>query len=48
MTRSVDLIIKDARLLLESGLVRAGVGISDGKFCIIATNEHLPSHARNN
>ncbi|MHA2205930.1 MAG: dihydroorotase [Candidatus Thorarchaeota archaeon] len=42
MTRSVDLIIKDARLLLESGLVRAGVGISDGKFCIIATNEHLP------
>ncbi|MHA2373727.1 MAG: allantoinase, partial [Candidatus Thorarchaeota archaeon] len=43
MSRSVDLIIKDARLLLESGLVRAGVGISDGKFSIIATDEHLPS-----
>lgn len=43
MSRSVDLIIRDARLLLESGLVRAGVGISDGKFCTIATDEHLPN-----
>ncbi|MHA1862726.1 MAG: dihydroorotase [Candidatus Thorarchaeota archaeon] len=38
----IDLVVRNARLLLESGLVWGGVGISDGKFSIIATDEHLP------
>ncbi|MFQ5831090.1 MAG: dihydroorotase family protein [Candidatus Thorarchaeota archaeon] len=38
----VDLVVKNARLLLESGLVRGGVGVENGRFCVIATDEHLP------
>ncbi|MFW9958463.1 MAG: dihydroorotase family protein [Candidatus Odinarchaeota archaeon] len=39
---SVDLVIRNAQLLMESGLVRGGVGVSDGAISIIATDEHLP------
>ncbi|MFW9850801.1 MAG: dihydroorotase family protein [Candidatus Thorarchaeota archaeon] len=39
---SVDLVIKNARVLLESGLARGGIAVSDGTICLIATDEHLP------
>ncbi len=39
---SVDLVIKNARLLLESGLVTGGIAVLDGRICAIATDEHLP------
>jgi allantoinase len=38
----VDLVIRNAQLLMESGLVRGGVGVSGGVISIIATDEHLP------
>jgi len=38
----MDLIIKNARLLLESGLVGGGIGVSDGKIVLIAKDNHLP------
>jgi allantoinase len=38
----VDLVIRNARLLMESGLVRGGVGVSRGIISVIATDEHLP------
>ena len=38
----VDLVVKNARLLLKSGLVRGGLGVNGGKICAIATDEHLP------
>ncbi len=38
----VDLVVKNARLLLESGLVRGGIGVTNGLFSIIASDEHLP------
>ncbi len=38
----VELVIRDARLLLESGLVRGGIGVTGEVISIIATNEHLP------
>jgi allantoinase len=34
--------VRNARLLLESGLVRGGLGVSDGTIAVIATDEHLP------
>ncbi|MBN2229629.1 MAG: dihydroorotase family protein [Candidatus Thorarchaeota archaeon] len=40
--RSIDLVVHNARLLLESGLVRGGIGVSDGVFSVIASDEHLP------
>ncbi|UCE10642.1 MAG: dihydroorotase family protein [Candidatus Thorarchaeota archaeon] len=46
MSRSVDLVVRDARLLLESGLVRGGIGVSDGVIVVIASDEHLPSGER--
>ncbi|MHA1480967.1 MAG: dihydroorotase [Candidatus Thorarchaeota archaeon] len=42
MSRSADLVIKNARILLESGIVRGGIGVCGEKICIIATDEHLP------
>jgi len=39
---NVDLVIKNARLLLESGLVRGGLGVSEGVISVIGTDEHLP------
>ncbi len=45
MTREVELVIKNARLLLESGMVRGGVAVREGKICAIATDEHLPHAA---
>jgi allantoinase len=39
---SLDLVIRNARLLLESGLVRGGVGVTGGVISMIATDEHLP------
>ncbi|MHA2380413.1 MAG: dihydroorotase, partial [Candidatus Thorarchaeota archaeon] len=39
---AVDLVVKNARLLLESGEARGGIGISNGKILIIASDEHLP------
>ena len=38
----VDLVVKNARLLLESGLVRGGLGVIDGIIVVIAGDEHLP------
>jgi allantoinase len=38
----VDLIVRNARLLLESGLVRGGIGVTNGQFSIIASDGHLP------
>jgi allantoinase len=38
----VDLVVKNAKLLLESGLTRGGLGIDAGRICSIATDEHLP------
>ncbi|MHA2020552.1 MAG: dihydroorotase [Candidatus Thorarchaeota archaeon] len=38
----VDLVVKNAKLLLESGLTRGGLGVDAGQICIIATDEHLP------
>jgi allantoinase len=38
----VDLVVRNAQLLLESGLTRGGIGISNGVFSVIATDEHLP------
>lgn len=38
----VDLVVRNTRLLLESGLVHGGVGITNGEFSIIASDEHLP------
>jgi len=38
----VDLVVKNARLLLECGLTRGGIGVEGGRICLIATDEHLP------
>ncbi|NHI82957.1 MAG: hypothetical protein EAX81_01450 [Candidatus Thorarchaeota archaeon] len=38
----LDLVVKNARLLLESGLIRGGIGVKDGKIGVIARDEHLP------
>lgn len=46
-TRSpVDLVVKNAKLLLESGLVRGGIGVIDGKIVVIASDEHLPEASK--
>ena len=39
---SVDLVVRNAQLLLESGTTRGGIGVIDGKIVIIASDEHLP------
>lgn len=39
---SVDIVVRNAQLLMESGLVRGGLGVQGGTICIIATDEHLP------
>jgi allantoinase len=39
---SVDLVVKNARLLLESGETRGGLGVADGRIVVIASDEHLP------
>ncbi len=39
---SADLVLKNGRLLLESGLVAGGVGIKEGRICAIASDVHLP------
>lgn len=39
---SVDLVVKNALLLLESGLIRGGIGVTNGIISTIATDEHLP------
>jgi allantoinase len=38
----VDLVVKNAKLLLESGLTSGGLGVEDGRICSIATDQHLP------
>jgi allantoinase len=40
--RDVDLVVRNAQLLLESGLVRGGIGVAGDAIAIIATDEHLP------
>jgi allantoinase len=42
---SVDLVVKNARLLLESGETRGGIGVADGQIVVIATDGHLPDAA---
>ena len=37
-----DLVIKNAKLLLESGIAHGGIGVTDGKIVVIARDEHLP------
>ncbi len=39
---SIDLVVLNARLLLESGITRGGIGVADGKIVIIAADGHLP------
>lgn len=39
---SVDLVVKNARLLLESGVSRGGIGVVGEKIVIIASDDHLP------
>jgi allantoinase len=39
---STDLVVKNARLLLESGLTRGGIGVKEGQIVVIASDEHLP------
>ncbi len=43
---SVDLVVKNAQLLLDSGLVKGGLGVANGTISIIATDEHLPDAER--
>ncbi|MGY5855355.1 MAG: amidohydrolase family protein, partial [Candidatus Thorarchaeota archaeon] len=38
----VDLVVKNAKLLLESGIARGGIGVIDGIIAVIASDEHLP------
>ncbi len=45
LSREVDLVIKNARLLLESGIISGGIAISGGIICAISTDEHLPKSA---
>ena len=45
LSKEVDLVIKNARVLLESGIVSGGIAVSGGKICVIATDEHLPKAA---
>ncbi|KXH71045.1 MAG: hypothetical protein AM326_03945 [Candidatus Thorarchaeota archaeon SMTZ-45] len=42
---SVDLVVKNAKLLLESGIARGGIGVIDGIIVVIAGDEHLPEAA---
>ncbi|MGY5852516.1 MAG: dihydroorotase [Candidatus Thorarchaeota archaeon] len=42
LANSADLIVKNARLLLESGVVRGGLAVRNGVITAIATDEHLP------
>ncbi|TFF84845.1 hypothetical protein EU524_00070 [Candidatus Thorarchaeota archaeon] len=42
----VSLVIKNARLLLESGMVRGGIAVEEGKICAVATENHLPEADR--
>ncbi|MFO7835668.1 MAG: dihydroorotase family protein [Candidatus Thorarchaeota archaeon] len=42
MSNEADLVIKNARLLLESGLTQGGLAVTNGKISSIATDEHLP------
>lgn len=41
-TGSVQLVIKNAKMLMESGILRGGVAVSNGRICCVATDEHLP------
>ncbi|MHA1769994.1 MAG: dihydroorotase [Candidatus Thorarchaeota archaeon] len=45
MTNEVDLVIRNARLLLETGFVHGGLAVVDGKISAIATDLHLPPAA---
>ena len=38
----VNLVVKNAKLLLESGIVRGGIGVAEGIIVVIAGDEHLP------
>ena len=38
----VDLVVRNARLLLESGLVNGGIGVTNGSVSVIASDEYLP------
>jgi allantoinase len=40
--RGIDLVIRNAQLLFESGLVRGGIGVAGENIVLIATDEHLP------
>ena len=38
----VDLVVKNARMILETGMIRGGLAVENGSICAIATDEHLP------
>ncbi len=44
--KNIDLVIKNARMLLEGGVATGGVGVLDGKICAIARDVHLPDADR--
>jgi allantoinase len=39
---SVDLVVRNAKLLLESGIAHGGIGVVDGRIIAVARDEHLP------
>lgn len=41
-TKPVQLVIKNARILTESGILRGGIAVSNGRICCVANDEHLP------
>ena len=46
MREPADLVIRNARLLLESGMVIGGIGVRDGKICCVASDPHLPEASK--
>ena len=42
MTNNADLVIKNARLLLETGIHRGGMAVKDGAIVSISSDTHLP------
>jgi len=38
----VQLVIKNAKMLMESGILKGGIAVSGGRICCVATDEHLP------
>lgn len=44
--KTLSLVIRNARVLLESGIVHGGLAVQEGKICAVATDNHLPDADR--